>query len=841
MPLKRLNKNIKRGLSTVGNAASDLGSSAASFAKDVRDAFIDPITGLPRPDQVAGDIVRGVKKVGKGVEGFYKDSFLYDVLSSSNDLLDELFGERVYDSNVIVLPLMEDGIEPNIYIDSLMETFFQGGTVSSNLHRNTLNGPFRNFDNYHSYTTENLEENTLVDEAYCSSMMQANLKRLLEEKEGISVDIMYAVISKLDLHHLGWSIIFDEFDYNPDTRIIEKISDTVGRDVYLRNILPAYNEDDLPSGVVPDPLGESAYLTDIPGRYLSNLSSIQNHGFATHIVFGDYTGIVVDFTSVQARLESDLDIKELRQESAFIPLSDYPYSLEEVYLQAKYTFYRGGKKHHKFLTYKVNNDDEIEAPDFPNINDILDGAVGFGDYFPVVYVAMEGEFLRNTHADYDKNDKALQNIGLGMRVLQDTIKDGWEDSQEYEKVYEATVVCGINFLSDNEVDVKYLYGFFSKYFDLLEGSNQQASMISLQQVRKDLYKGIAIGDGRSFNVSIGAAKVSKEIVRENIGPIGTYKVYDGSITIAVDGNARVMKLRTFRKQVTDHICEDIVVIEPRMVISNPFSSKFDQIINLDDKYARFVIPLDRGVLETMSIQERTIVCYRSLHVFVTMKDSTKMPWYAGSTGKVIIISLAIVISIYSGQWQLLFAAFAVGAVAFTVALVKIILVGMLAEAIFAYVAREIGAEWALIIALVISIYVIGSGVTGGEGGMGSVLFADDLLFVANGLIKGAEAETQRRIDKYDEKNQSFLEKENEAWEELREIEESLKTGIDIDPFMFTGFEPRFIPGETAEEYYFRLTGLGNIGTISLDVPDFYYDAMLTLPDFKSMYGDNNHV
>ena len=192
-----------------------------------------------------------------------------------------------------------------------------------------------------------------------------------------------------------------------------------------------------------------------------------------------------------------------------------------------------------------------------------------------------------------------------------------------------------------------------------------------------------------------------------------------------------------------------------------------------------------------------------------------------------MVSIAVVAATF-GAWQVsagILAASSATEVAMLIlaSIVKVIAISFA----FKLVTDVLGVELTLIIAAVLAVYTMGSGIQ--QGSLKGVPYASELLSASSGLSKAASENIADQISDLMGEAQQNKTEQDLMWDKLESAQELLATNGIINPLEFINTVPALQPYESPDEYYYRTVHSGNIGVLSLDAPTNYVDYMLMLP------------
>lgn len=251
----------------------------------------------------------------------------------------------------------------------------------------------------------------------------------------------------------------------------------------------------------------------------------------------------------------------------------------------------------------------------------------------------------------------------------------------------------------------------------------------------------------------------------------------------------------------------------------------------EDNY-NFIIPLNY----TLSIKDRAMFKREELYIecfklVFNSYERRKLKWYESSFFKFIMLVITVVATAISGVGGAIINAIKQGIIAVVTLAVKALVLGKLISTGFKLLADKLGPVAAIalaIISLTVSIIAPTFNIDLG------VFNADNLLSFSNGMFQGVADSTSDMMKDMMKEINDFISTASDLDKELQELEDELNTDTWFNAFDFMDTNPLFIPGESPDSYYTRTIHSGNIGILSLSVPENYVDNALKLPEYKQI-------
>ena len=201
--------------------------------------------------------------------------------------------------------------------------------------------------------------------------------------------------------------------------------------------------------------------------------------------------------------------------------------------------------------------------------------------------------------------------------------------------------------------------------------------------------------------------------------------------------------------------------------------------------------------------------------------------------------VALVISIYTGgagAWLAGLAAAAdIGIIAVISYVLPAILIGVAVNYGMKFVAKAVGAEFAMILGAVVAVAALTAGSGSSFNLLGSSIPSASTLLQCSSALMNASNEiiyeeimdVMQEIEQF----QAGAEKKMSVLDDARKL---LQTNEDIDPLQMIVFTPPYlaVPSESPDAFYNRTIHNTNIGVLCLDAIENYADIMLKLPEAK---------
>lgn len=651
------------------------------------------------------------------------------------------------------------------------------------------------------------------------------VSRFIANAVSSPIVVDYYHFAPINNMHIGWSKLVSDYGYVAGTNELTVLSAQKGVPVYLQDMVSYYCNETVAEAEpgTLDSFGRPATAGYTPER-------------TAQIRFG--LDQFLQVTDYQYDPSSDIDYVKAQyvywvgavkhSEALYLSLAGYDY--EGDYYQVQYRR-QGDLGRTQYFTYRNESGVYPELDKIYRIN-----YAGLGSYFPWTYCRFDKqnlgrEALHETPA-FKNTVKMCDLLDLDYQSLCDNV----DKNPDIDDIEQAMLMFGVPASAETQVEKRYLF----EYFSALHTADNAAP-----QTIPDMEKGLtaySFKDGRSiliqdnlFKVTLGYSGLLKRRVAGRIGILGFCE--SGLGTTAPSGPIPIAAgYQFYRCQTSSVFYEEIQVVQPRMTYHIYGQYTYSAGLGSEE----LLLPLDRAITDLISLNQREELFMRSLHMVFNSRVVTKTKWYQTGAFKIVMVVLAVVIAIVSGGAGSFLAALATAAAAgvsaLAVTVVTMILQSVLATYAFSLIAKELGPEYAMILAIGAAIY---GGMTAYEAGsFGASTTAQTMLKASTGLVKASSEEYVAQLrTEYDSDLSEFSLFVDESNKELKEMKKLLDVGELINPFEFIGEVPLMSLGEDPSTYFMRTVHAGNIGTAGIDAITSYVDSALKLPDMNQTIGE----
>jgi len=504
------------------------------------------------------------------------------------------------------------------------------------------------------------------------------------------------------------------------------------------------------------------------------------------------------------------------------------YDLTKDYHMAEWTATNGSKKGYFIYRYGSGNT-ALDTVFNAQYNDQ-------GNFLPWVYFRYkkQRDDINKESIEYKHAKKMAKYMNMDYQDLVDSI----HENPDINDVEQALMVMGVPADTENSVEQKYLFDFFSGIYqqtkDYSNSSNTTDNFEVINKLNYEVNQSSIIIQDKRFKMALQWRNIIKRRVAGSIGDIGTFKSGAGTVPSDIKvpslGGSTVtwdtsVKSHWYQKQVTTGVYEEVLVYGLKMVyyIIDGYTTTGDE-----NNEELLLIPIDVSIARAYSLVDREELYTRSLHFIFNSVIVTKLKWYQAGIFRFLMLVVAIVITVYSygSTWQTIGAALAAGTITIS-AVVMSFLQEIVKLLVFQLVIKLFvqAVDWkiAIVVAMVVAASYAADLLKGTS--LNNIFNSKDLITLSNGLIKESNRKVNSDLSDVLDEISEFQRESEEALETLKsKTEELLNENNRLSPLI--------IFGETPSEFYDRTIHYGNIGTLSLDIVSNYVEAALRLPQIS---------
>ena len=661
------------------------------------------------------------------------------------------------------------------------------------------------------------------------------VRQVVSSVVGKPVTLDYCHFCAYNSIHMGWQVLTDQYGYEEASNELKVLSAKLGTTVWLKDMVAVYSQatvDQAEPGTL-DQWGTAANAGYTPQRLLGGLVN----GVAEPTPYLIDTLMGHDTVEVIYTYRKDGKLVDGK-----LVLNVDPPDFESEYFQVKYRYTTlvNGKEVPRvgYWTYKD------DAGLFPELDKLYEtDYAGLGSYLPRAYFRLNKTNLateeRKKSAEYKTTQKLLKYLSIDYQNMADSIYD----NTDLEYIEQAFLMMGVPMNAKSEAERHYLFDYFNTLFYSTTGTFAYANPLreAANEFTRRGSRAIRIQD-KGFTMTLAYQGIAKRRMAGKIGSIGDHSHATGTEQYTETVNYREgasltqgtrlvsVQYHSYRRQLTSGLYDEVRVYEPRLTYH--IWSKYNYVAGSASD--RLLVPLDHVVTDLLPLSQREVLYYKSLHFVFNSRVTTKTKWYQTGVFKIVVVIVAIVIAVFTGQWQAAYAALAAaaaaGMTALALTLLTFIVKTLVVQYTFKLFAKAVGPEFALVAAVVGAIVGVGMSMTSAQGSS-TALWGERLLQSSVGLSKGAGGAIQEDMNDLQgdwTDFQSYQERQDAA---LKKGQDLLQTTNLLDPLMFTEahLTPQIRFGETPHDYFTRTIHAGNVGVVGIDAVAYYHDMALTLP------------
>lgn len=652
---------------------------------------------------------------------------------------------------------------------------------------------------------------------------RAEAQAILDAQHTSPVLIEYCNLGPPNDLHIGWTRLIQDYGWNPTTNELPVLSAQEGVPVYLHNlevVIPTALASSFPDGVL-DAWGPPATAGWTPTRNISSAAAgalrapspvvLENAAASDYVrvtaiwqktveVSGPESsyGQVITFTGTHTIAVTGFDSN-----------ADYFHVRYVVDDQVHFWMYRCGEGTYPTL------DALFETPFETN-----------GTYFPFIYLRFNKQNGAADPASQDYLSSRRITKYLGMDY--DTVCEAVDSNPDIGAVEQALVMFAVPANTANQMELRYLFDYLDRLYLSQENTFQLASQAQTYSTfanDPNVNRHTIIIQDKRFKMALSHTGLFKRRRGGSIGAVGTHTMstgstpYDDTYTDSETGLSvqvqRDLKYHVYRRQITAGLYEEITVNQLQMLyrVLDGYYSTADETDDI------LLIPLDRSITQDYSITDREELYSRSLHYVFNSAQVTEIAWYQTGFFQLVMLVVAIVIAVKTGQFEHIGAALA-GSTAAAMTLLTNLLIGLAISYGMKLFVKAVGGELGMLLAVVAAAMAMYKGFEFGS--LKGAPWADELLFLSNGLSKAVTSFYAEEMRHLLQDYSSMLDYQKQLTDELNTAQKLLEGDNIMSPFVIFGEKP--------EDFFNRTVHSGNIGILGIQAISNYVDNALKLPE-----------
>lgn len=664
----------------------------------------------------------------------------------------------------------------------------------------------------------------------------AQVKAILEALTGKSVLIEYSRLGPANTLHMGWTKLISDYGYNPATNQIASLTASIGKPVYLADIeveIPSAKFDKIDSRAL-EQWGTSAKAGYLPYLLNFNLDIANLYDSSPVVKSNTASTEQVNIKYLWENPSNPYDVfsgsaaveASMIRDSFTIPITDF--DIEREYFHVKYSTDTGTY----YWMYAMG------SGTYPSLDALFDAPpLLLGEYFPFIYFR-----LNKQRADIDINSpayksskKMMKYLGMNYKQLINQI----HENPDINDVEQAILMMAVPMNSQHPVDLRYLYDYFNQQY-LNEGNNGQSlNMVNIRAILDSFRFNFGINitaiQDQAFKMSLSNDGIFKKRKGGSIGSRGTVtsgfgfkiqkRIVGGTGDSSDYEDTYKIPYHYFRKQISDTMYDEIEIINFQTAYH--IFERYTAIGDQQDSI--LIVPLDRSITKTYSTPDKEELYSRSLHYVFNSRVITKLAWYQSELFTFFVMAIALTMAAFSaGQSIAAATALIAAGASLQVVILSLLIkaaIAMVVGAGLTYIAKKIGPIAAIVVAVVAAAY----GLAGdGLGGINSLPFADNMLTVSSGLIKGAQEYYKDAISDIQIGFQELGNEINRVSDQISKAQDLLANDFILSPLTIIGEDP--------QDYYRRTMYSSTANLSAYTDPTLYYNKALSLPTLSDSFG-----
>lgn len=736
-----------------------------------------------------------------------------------------------------VMRAIKDELLPNAVRTGVSKAMFQSGDIPDYIMEEIVGGIAIKADSMYNYGARKYVHGLPSGQFVAASQGVPQVTAILTALEGAAVTLDYCHMAPPNSLHIGWMQLIAAHGYNPTTNQLGNLSTQKGKPVFLNDLVVGVPKSMLESfrpGAL-DQWGVSAKAGKSPARTdVGFLARMVEHSpiLSDVVATDDYVRVHYAWSvkETQTVLGVSKEVDVVKTGNFDTPITDSFADNDKDYFHVKYTVGTATK----YWMYRVGSGEH------PTLDTLFDTApTTNGTFFPFAYFRYDKKSeieTKGTEA-YKTSKRLVKYLGIDYNQLAEAI----DENPDIADVQQAMLVMAVPANTENELEQRYLFDFFSNLYMSKSRKYQSVTAGAIGAIQNkdpnNTRSSLVIQDKR-FKMALSDAGVFKRRVVGSIGAIGKHTSGMSSETIkqefvdATTGETttvpQVVKHHFYRRQVSTDLYDEVLVVDLQMLyyVMENYTTTGDETDDI------LLIPIDRSVTKKYSVTDREELYARSLHYIFNSVVVTKVKWYQQGWFAKLIQVVGIVLTILTvGTSGPLLAAFtaATGIAITTTVMIAVfnIIAGMVMGALLKLFVKAVGVEIAFLAALVMAAY----GMVGNIGAstVANAPWAKELLEMVSGLARSAQTILSVGMEDIRKEFDGLASLREEKDKMFATANKLLETNNHLSPFV--------IFGESPNDFYNRTVHAGNVGMNGISAISSYVDIALKLPTLDETVGE----
>jgi len=502
----------------------------------------------------------------------------------------------------------------------------------------------------------------------------------------------------------------------------------------------------------------------------------------------------------------------------------------------------------------------------------------FNDSYPVIPIRYDNKFLSDTFEPeiYSTGHTMMKKMGFDT----DNLVSQLDENPDIGSIDHCYIMFGINLQTADTAALSYLVDFFTaletksthSIFDSIgaavngevvtvngftfgtltpvSGTVTEASNSITTTINPTYFGGI---DEYGLHVSISYDTIASYSLTGSIGEVGTvtretveegYRVTPATSILTKPTQVMIYSL-VLKKQISTNMYKQVKIVN--LTHTNRIYDKKSVVTTLNDVKGldpeaegyvannNFIIPLHHSAVQRVPFIKRAALYNQALILVITGYEITKIRWYQKSFFKAVTIAVAMIVAMWSGQYYIaaLATAIGTGVTATMLFILQTVVLSLVFKEIADFVVSKLGPAWGFVIA-VIAIAVSKTMPSAGFSIMGVVnATAETFLRLAVSIGKAITEFTREQLKGILEEYSTVLVDQEAKMKLLEEKGALLNDPDNMLPFSLIDTpDHRCATDLTPPSLFYNKVHIGNIGTLSLAVPEYYVTMSLALPEYK---------
>lgn len=736
-----------------------------------------------------------------------------------------------------VMRAIKDELLPNAVRTGVSKAMFQSGDIPEYIMEEIAGGMAIKADSMYNYGARKYVHGLPSGQFVAASQGMPQVTTILTALEGAAVTLDYCHMAPPNSLHIGWMQLIAEHGYNPTTNQLGNLTTQKGKPVFLndlvvvvpKSMLESFRPGALDQWGISAKTGKSPTRTDV--GFLARMvehSPILSDAAATDDYVRVHYAWSVKETQTVLGVSKEVDV--VKTGNFDIPITDSLADNDKEYFHVKYTVGTATK----YWMYRVGSGEH------PTLDALFNTApTTNGTFFPFAYFRYDKKSEVETKGTetYKTSKRLVKYLGIDYNQLAEAI----DENPDIKDVQQAMLVMAVPANTENELEQRYLFDFFSNLYMSKSRKYQSVTAGAIGAIQNkdpnNNRSSLVIQDKR-FKMALSDAGIFKRRVVGSIGAIGKHTSGMSSETIeqefvdATTGETtvlpQVVKHHFYRRQVSTTLYDEVLVVDLQMLyyVLENYTTTGDETDDI------LLIPIDRSVTKKYSVTDREELYARSLHYIFNSVVVTKVKWYQqGWFAKLIQVVGVVITILTAGTAGPLLAAFtaATGIAITTTIMIALfnIIAGMVIGVLFKLFVKAVGMEIAFLATIVMAVYGMATNI--GASTVANAPWAKELLEMVSGLARSAQAILSVGMEDIRKEFDGLASLKEEKDKMFATANKLLETNNHLSPFV--------IFGESPNDFYNRTVHAGNVGMNGISAISSYVDIALRLPTLDETVGE----